>query len=59
MCINEQHDPVGEHRSQLREARIAVGGGHVRRRGAARKCLESEQQPHRIVRHVECERAVG
>ena len=31
MRVDEQHDPIGEDRRQLRETRIAIGGGHVRR----------------------------
>ena len=28
--VDEQHDAIGEDGRQLREARVALGGGHVR-----------------------------
>jgi len=58
MRVDEQHDPIGEHLRQLREARITIGGGHVGRRMTARKRLEPEQEPHWIVRDIEDKRSI-
>ena len=58
MCINKKDDPVRKDARELRETRIAIGGGHVGRRIAARKRLEPEQQPHRIVRDIEDKRSI-
>jgi hypothetical protein len=59
MRIDEQHNAIGEHGRELREARVAVFGRDVRRHGAAGKRLEPQQQPHRIVGDLEDETAVG
>jgi hypothetical protein len=57
--VDEQHDAVREHRRELREAGIALGRCELLRHPAARERLEPEQQPHRIVRDLEHEPAVG
>lgn len=58
MSVNEQDNPIGKHRRQLREACVALRGGDVRGHAAAGERLEAQQQPHRIVRDVEYEGTV-
>jgi len=58
MCVHEEHDSICHHRRQLREARVALFRREIRWHGATGERLETQQQPHWIVRDVEYERAI-
>ena len=59
VSIHEQNNAIGEHRTELREARVALRRRWVGWHGAAGERLEPHQHPQRIVGDLEYEALVA